>query len=310
MALRKAAGNTVADTLASATLALQGYTDAPRLEAEVLLAHVLGCSRSDLYARPEEALYPHRARRFLRLLERRSCGEPLPYLTGHVEFFGLDFIVNRHVLIPRPETETLVEVTLLQLTRWSLHARHSAGDDRTLRQPVVVDVGTGCGCIAIALALRMPELPVYAVDASAKALRVARANAQRHGVADLIRFAQSDLLAAVPKPVDLVVANPPYIAAAEWAALPPEVRIYEPRMALDGGPDGLRVIRKLLNEGRAALRAGGAMLMECGIGQASAVAALARQAFPAAVVSLHADLTGRDRVLLVNTDPTAATVAT
>jgi release factor glutamine methyltransferase len=306
--LRRAAGNAVADTLASATLALQRYVDTPRLEAEVLLTHVLGCSRSDLYARPEKVLDPHRAGQFARLTERRSRGEPLPYLTGCAEFFGLDFIVNRDVLIPRPETETLVELTLSQLTRWSLRAGQGAGADRAVGRPVVVDVGTGCGCIAVAVAQRMPDLHIYALDISARALRVARANGRRHGVADRITFARSDLLAAAPKPVDLVVANLPYIAEAEWDTLPPEVRVHEPRLALAGGFDGLDVIRKLLNESRAALRVGGAILMECGVGQATAVTALARQVFPAATVSFHSDLSGRDRVLSVDTGLAAANV--
>jgi release factor glutamine methyltransferase len=290
---------TIAATLARAATQLQA-TGAPRLEAELLLAHVLDLSRASLYAHPNRAFPAHQRATYQTLVNRRALGEPLPYLIGHVEFYGLNLSVNTHVLIPRPETETLVD---LALTLQS----HSA-PLQGLEYPIsniqsFADVCTGSGCIAIALAVHAPQARVYALDLSPGALAVARANAARHGVGDRVTFLQSDLLAALPEPVDLIVANPPYIAAQEWGALPREVREHEPRLALDGGPDGLDVIRRLLDQSPAHLRLGGALLMEMGAAQGAAVAHLARRAYPSAVVTIRADLAGRDRVLCVQTHP-------
>lgn len=257
-------------------------------EADLLLAHVLGLSRADLYAYPERLLLPHQLAHYQTLLNRRARGEPLPYLTGQVEFYDLDLAVDARVLIPRPETETLVDLAL-QLV--------AARDQGPGSRFSLADVGTGSGCIAIALAVHAPRAHVYALDLSPDALDVARANARRHQVAGRITFLQSDLLAALSEPVDLIVANPPYVAAGEWSALPPEVRAHEPRLALYGGPDGLHVIRRLLNRAAVYLRPGGAMLVEIGAWQGAAATHLARQNF--ADVTLHSDLAGRDRVLCV-----------
>ncbi|MCP4517418.1 MAG: peptide chain release factor N(5)-glutamine methyltransferase [Delftia sp.] len=280
--------HTIATTLARAATQLQA-TDAPRLEAGLLLAHVLGISRAGLYTYPERPLPEQQLTAYQALLNRRALGEPLPYLSGHIEFYGLDIAVNQHVLIPRPETETLVDLAL---------ARHPPPASRLSS---LADVGTGSGCIAIALAVHAPHARIYALDLSPDALAVARANAQRHKVAQRITFIQSDLLAALPEPVDLIVSNPPYIAAGEWAALPREVREHEPQLALDGGPDGLDVIRELLEQARDNVRPGGALLVEIGAGQGAAATRLARQIFSTASVSLQADLAGRDRVLCVQT---------
>jgi len=279
-----AAKSSIAVALARATTRLQASAT-PRLDAELLLAHILGLSRTDLYAHPERLLLAHQLVAYQALLERRAVGEPLPYLTGHIEFYGLDMAVNAHVLIPRPETETLVDLALGKVQGCTFLA----------------DVGTGSGCIAIALAVHAPQARIMALDLSPGALDVARANAGRHGVADRITFLQSDLLAALPKAVDLIVANPPYVAADEWPGLPREVREHEPQLALDGGPDGLDVIRRLLEQAPARLRPGGALLVEIGAGQGAAATRLARQLYPAAGVAIQPDLAGRDRVLCVET---------
>lgn len=252
-------------------------TETPRLEAEVLLAHVLHTSRAWLLAHLDHPLDPNQLTNYQTMLARRASGYPLPYLTGHVEFYGLDFEVTPDVLIPRPETETLVELALAR------------------RPATVIDVGTGCGCIAIALAVRLPQATVYATDVSPAALAVARRNADRHHVADRVHFLAGDLLAPCAGPVDLVVSNPPYVAEHEFAALPLSVREHEPRLALDGGPDGLAVIRRLLAQAPTRLKPGGALLIEIGAGQGEAAAQLARQYFEA--VRVHPDLAGRDRVL-------------
>ncbi len=309
-----AAESSIASTLARATTRLQAAAT-PRLDAELLLVHVLGLSRTDLYAHPERLLLAHQLVAYQSLLDRRAQGEPLPYLTGHIEFYGLDIAVNAHVLIPRPETETLVDLALskvkglrsiLSKVEGPRSILSKVEGPRSILSKVegrasLVDVGTGSGCIAIALAVHAPQARIMALDLSSGALDVARANAGRHGVADRITFFQSDLLAALPKAVDLIVANPPYIAASEWPELPCEVREHEPQLALDGGPDGLDVIGRLLEQASAHLRPGGVLLVESGAGQGAAAAHLARQLYPAADVAIQPDLAGRDRVLCVET---------
>jgi release factor glutamine methyltransferase len=198
-----------------------------------------------------------------------------------VEFYGLEFTVTPDVLIPRPETETLVEQALARRPR------------------TVVDVGTGSGCVAVALAVHLPHAWVWATDLSRAALRVAATNARRHGVADRILFIQADLLLPLRGPVDLVVSNPPYVAEEEWPALPPSVREYEPRQALDGGPGGLQVIRRLLEDAPRLLRPGGTLLVEIGADQGSRVTAMVCTCIPGARARIHTDLAGRDRVLEV-----------
>ncbi len=274
-------GCSVGEALVEGTSRLRPVTDTPRLEAEVLLAHSTGLSRTALLAHPERRIAPVDLSTYQGLLDRRAAGYPLPYLTGHAEFYGLDFLVTPDVLIPRPETETLVDLALAHRPR------------------TVVDVGTGSGCIAVSLAVHLPGARLYATDLSAAALRVAAANARRHGVARRVHFVQCDLATALAGPVDLVVANPPYVAAAEWADLPRSVREHEPRIALDGGPDGLSVIRRLLNSAPRLLRPGGVLLIEIGAAQGEAALDLARTLWPSASSAIHTDLAGRDRVLEV-----------
>jgi release factor glutamine methyltransferase len=277
--------------LRQAAIEFAPITDVPRLEAEVLLAHVLGTARTVLMAHPERPLTSGQLGRYEALVRRRASNYPLPYLTGRVEFHGLEFEVTPEVLIPRPETETLVDLAL---------ARRPAS---------VVDVGTGSGCIAVSLAVRLPDALVYAIDISPAALAVARRNVERHGVAERVRLMVGDVLSPRPGPVDLIVSNPPYVPTGECASLPASIRDYEPRLALDGGPGGLRVIRRLLAQAPAVLRGpdpaqgrpGGGLLIEIGAGQGKAASRLARAFFPEATVRVHRDLVGRDRVLEVQT---------
>jgi release factor glutamine methyltransferase len=272
-----------------ATGELAPVTDTPRLEAEVLLAHVLETSRAVLIAHHERPLTPAQLDQYQALVRRRAANYPLPYLTGRIEFYGLEFEVTPDVLIPRPETETLVDLALRR------------------RPARVVDVGTGSGCIAVSLAVHLPEVTVYAVDVSPAALAIARRNAERHGVAERVRLLAGDLLGPLPGPLDLIVSNPPYVPTDERAALPASVRDHEPRLALDGGPDGLALVRRLLAQAPAVLRnpapvtgcPGGGLLIEIGANQGEAASRLARAFFPHATVRVHPDLAGRDRVLEV-----------
>jgi release factor glutamine methyltransferase len=272
--------------LAARRLAAAGC-ETPRLEAEVLLAHVLGRDRSWLYLYLQERLEPGRLAKFEELLTRRGRREPVAYLTGHKEFFGLDFEVTPAVLIPRPETELLVE-TALEL----------AGPTRPC---LVVDVGTGSGCIAVTLAKHLPAGQFWATDISSQALQVARRNADRHGVTGRMTLVQTDLLQPVAGPFDLLVSNPPYISPAELQpeTMQPEVYRYEPRLALDGGEAGLAIIQQLLSQARAKLKPGGSVLVEIGATQGQAVTQLAGRFFPQAGVQVKKDLAGLDRLLVI-----------
>jgi release factor glutamine methyltransferase len=279
--------------LETASSRLRTITDAPLLEAEVLLAHVLRTSRTSLVAYPERVIAAEQRSQYQNLVNRRTSGYPLPYLTGHIEFYGLEFEVSPEVLIPRPETETLVDLAL------------------AYRPTNIIDVGTGSGCIAVSLAVHLPEaMMVDAVEISPAALAVARRNVERHGVTRRVRLLVGDVLTPRPGPADLIVSNPPYIPTSQCASLPASVRDHEPRLALDGGHDGLDVIRRLLAQAPAVLRrpernprsAGcpeGRMLIEIGADQGKAVSRLARAFFPQATIRIHPDLTGRDRVLEV-----------
>jgi len=274
----------VEKALDEATAGLRAITDSPRLEAEVLLARILEHPRTFLLAHPEAALTPEQAARFTDGVGRRAAGVPLPYITGHIEFYGLDFAVTPDVLIPRPETELLVEEALAWL--------------KSHPTATVVDVGTGSGCIAVTLAIHTPDAHFYATDISAAALDVARANAERHGVRSRITFLVGDLLSPLTEPVDVLVSNPPYVAETEWDALPLSVR-QEPRLALTSGVDGLDAIRRLLAQAVQRVRPGGLILIEIGGRQGDTAQALAQAAFPQASVQVLPDLAGKARVLKI-----------
>ena len=246
--------------------------DAPEANPAWLIAHA------------SDVLAPDAAAAFCNLIERRLKGEPIQYITGEVEFFGLPFHVNREVLIPRPETELLVEkaVELAPL----------------FRGPRVLDVGTGSCAIAVAIAHELPGASVTAIDISAAALAQARANAERNGVAHRLRFLEGDLLAPVAgEQFDLVVSNPPYVAERDRGALDVEVRDYEPAQALFAGEEGLAIYRRLFPAAFTALAAGGVLLVEIGYGQREAIQALLEQSGFAAI-EFFRDLQGIDRVAI------------
>jgi release factor glutamine methyltransferase len=240
-------------------------TPSPHLNAEVLLQRLLGVEKVYLFAHPERKLTAGEVRRFMQWVERRAAGEPAQYITGIQEFWGLVLEVNPDVLIPRPETEHLVE-TVLSLNRSG--------------SPVIIDVGTGSGCIAIALAREIPQARIYAVDPSRAALLVAARNAKAHGVSVQIQFLEGDLLSMFPLDqkrgaFDFVVSNPPYVPHQEHKRLQREVRDFEPPMALHSPQeDPLEIYRRLVEESWPRLRGGGYLLAEIGAGQKDAVGAL------------------------------------
>jgi len=245
------------------------------LAAELLLLHVLGRNRTWLYAHPEETLGSADAERFLALIARRAAGEPTQYLTGKQEFWGLELEVTPNVLIPRPETEHVIEVAL---DRLALHEIR-AGRPQTTRGEglLIADIGTGSGCIAIALAKELPAATFYATDISPAALEVARRNAARHAVSNRIHFVESNLLDAIvgnagsplatrhsPLSFDLIASNPPYIGRREAPTLPREVREHEPTGALFGGEEGYELYASLIAQAAAHLKPGGILVLELG----------------------------------------------
>jgi release factor glutamine methyltransferase len=261
------------------------------LEAQVLLSRLLRRPRSWILAHPETDLPPGSFAEFSACFRRAADGEPLAYLTGSREFFGWSFEVDPDVLVPRPETELLVEMAL----GWLGNARQNR--TRRRRELRVVDLGTGSGCIAAALALRRPGLRVIATDISFPALAVAARNLAALGVADRVSLIQADLLSPWRGPIDLLCANLPYIPTAELNSLP--ILRYEPRLALDGGPDGLRLIARALAQCDALLDEGGLALFEIEGSQGGAAPALAREIFPASSVGVKKDAAGHDRLLYV-----------
>lgn len=261
-----------------------------RLEAEVLLRHATGLSREELFTRPTATVAPPAFAAYAAVIAQRAAGRPAAYLVGHREFFGIDLIVDERVLIPRPETERLVEIV-----------RDALGGHPA---PVIVEIGTGSGAVAIALARLLPRARTVATDWSSVALEVARVNAARHGVAERITWIEGDGLAplagrGLEGAVDALVSNPPYIPTADLAGLPREVRDHEPRAALDGGPDGLAVHRRIITAAARYLGAGGLLALEvAAIGdQARAVTGLiaAEGAFTAP--RIVSDYAGAERVV-------------
>jgi len=284
---------TLADALRCATKHFTALrileTSNPQLEAELLLQHALGLDRSQLYQRLHDEMPPDKETAYHDLVWRRLCGEPTPYIIGQADFYDIELAVAPAAAIPRPETELLVEETL------------ALAGERLQEAPslAIVDVGTGCGAIALALATHLPSAQIIATDISPAALALAEGNAESLGLASPVRFLCGDLLAPLEQPVDIVVANLPYVRSAEWESLPVEIRCHEPRGALDGGPDGLRVIERLLRQAPAYLRPGASLLLEIGYDQGIAVAILASRAFPRATVVIKMDLAGLDRLVVI-----------
>ncbi len=264
----------------------------PRLDAELLLSSALGVERAELLRAPERSLTTGEAAAFEGLLRRRLAREPVAYILGHRAFRTVDLEVTPDVLIPRPETETLVEVALEELRTVPL-----AGPDPE-DEPLAMDVGTGSGCVALALAAEDPFVRVVATDVDPDALAVARRNAARLGLARRVEFVLSDLFHDIGERIfDLVVGNPPYIPADEYVALEPNVRDYEPRLALYGGVDGLDVYRRLVPGAALLLQPGGMLALEVGAGQADAVTGIMRASGAFPKPEARDDLAGVPRVV-------------
>lgn len=280
-------GTTVGRAMLSATQRLQeAGCESPSLDAQVLLAYTLEKDRSWLFAHHDHPLSLEEADRYTNLVARRFHREPVAYLVKQREFYGHEFYVDQRVLIPRPETEMIVDLALKILGEW--------GE----RRAVVADVGTGSGAIAITLALHHPAATFYGLDISPDALAVARMNQRRLAPDHDLRFIESDLLSALPEKADLIVANLPYITWDDYAHLAPDIRDYEPKLALEAGLEGLDSIQRLLDQIGDRLNPGGVVLLEIGAEQGEAVRDLARLMHPRPDhIGLRRDYSGRFRVV-------------
>lgn len=266
----------------AAHLRVGPHPERARRDAEILLLHATGLSRATLLAHDDDSLAPDLTAAFDALITRRSTGEPIQHIIGEAEFYGLPFRVTRDVLIPRPETEHLVE--------------RAIGILRTTNSPRILDIGTGSGAIAVALAHTLPAASVTTIDLSPAALAVARENAARNNIAERVRFLEGDLLAPVAgEHFDLIVSNPPYVPEADRESLAVEVREYEPALALFAGADGLDIYRRLIPAAFSALAPGGALLLEIGYGQRDAIHSLLSSAGFASI-AFTPDLQGILRV--------------
>jgi release factor glutamine methyltransferase len=277
----------VQEVLVSAVRALGVSADyrTARFEAELLLANALGLSRARLLARLADPIDSPSAAQFAAMVARRAQREPIAYILGHKQFYALDLLVDHRVMIPRAESELLVELTLGALKT----VAHST--------PYVADIGTGCGAVAFAVALNAPHARLVATDISPDALAVAHMNAQRLQLEERVQLVLGDLLKPVETPVDVVTANLPYIPRRRLNEMPREIRHYEPRLALDGGPDGLDVIRRLLLQIPMHVARAAVLFLEISEEQGGQAIQLASSRFPKASVRLHRDLEGLDRVV-------------
>ena len=265
-------------------LAVNNIADA-FLEAELLLRHTLRIDRVQLYLDLNRELNPEQEESFWHLIKRRLKGEPSAYITGHREFYGLDFYVDSNVLIPRPESELLVDKAI------------SLAQNRTIS--AIAEIGTGCGAIAVCLAIALPQTRIYAMDISARALQVAEMNCRRYAVGSQVQLLQGNLLEPLSQPVDMIVANLPYIKDCEFKDLSPDIMNFEPISALAGGLDGLDKMQLMLGQIPGKLNYGGCFLLEIGKGQGSRVTSLIRGCFPKASIELISDLGGIERVVKV-----------
>jgi len=282
---------TIRDLIEQGTQILtQANIVSARRDAQVLLSHVLDVERTIFYAHPEREVTHEQATRFFALIERRKQGEPVAYLLGYKEFYGLDFLVDKRVLIPRPETEILVDSALTVIQR-----KLSAG-----QIPVVADIGTGSGAIPIAIAVKEPRLPyLYACDISSAALEVAYLNCVHHHVEKRVRLLQGNLLEPLPEAVDVLIANLPYVGTQELDILAPDVKDYEPDLALFSGPEGLNLLHRLCREARqtGVLKPEAVMLLEIGYQQREPLTHLLQELWPRAAITCRKDYAGWDRLL-------------
>lgn len=262
--------------------------DTPHLDTQVILAHVLQVERTWLFAHHDYALSAKETDAFTNLIARRMQHEPVAYLVGHKEFYGLDFVVDRRVLIPRPETELLVDTVIDHVTM------------REDQQVLLADVGTGSGAIALAVAANCPNAYFFAIDLSPDALAVAQQNVQRLDSHRQVTLLQGDLLEPLPAKVNMLVANLPYINVNDYQHLMIDVRNYEPQLALEAGPQGLDVITRLLDQAPHHLHEHGLIFLEIGHDQGEAVLHLARTRFPRALaLRLRQDYHGHDRLIMI-----------
>ena len=280
---------------ATQTLCKARIADAS-IEAELLLSHILGVSKTQLYTEPERGLTAMEVEHLSDLIRRRVDHEPAAYILGHCEFYGIDFYIDCHTFIPRPETELLVEKAV----------EIAEGISETKRRITIADIGTGCGAIAVSLALALPKAKIYATDVSTSALQVAEMNCQRHSVNGRVQLWQGNLLEPLPQPVDMIVANLPYIKDSEFEDLSAEIRDYEPRIALAGGRDGLDKIRRMLEQMPGKLNYGACFLLEIGWGQSGMATSLIESYFPQAGIELISDLGGIERVVKVRLSSTGS----
>ena len=290
-----ARATTYAEALRDATAMLRDAdgAEAPTLDAQVLLSHVTGVSRAALVAFGERPLTPEQAQRYAELVARRVAREPVAYLVGEREFMGLAFQTDERALIPRPETELLVEAALADVRERLARAPASP--------PLVADIGTGTGAIALALAVLEPRLArLYATDLSADALALAAENARRLGVASRVTLLEGDLLSPLPERVDLLVANLPYVAPRDAPTLPSDVSQYEPALALYGADDGLGHLRRFFAGASQYLLPAASIYLEFGYDQRAAIEELTRGAFPDASWRVGADYAGWDRFIVIH----------
>ena len=295
MSIRPASARTLM-TEARDELRQAGVDSAP-LEARLLLAHALDIASDQLLLAPDMEVPANAESGFREALRRRLTREPLFYILGEREFYGLALHVDSRALIPRPETELLVEEALAVIRAGRQESRDGTGLQ-------IADIGTGSGCVVVALATHLPRARFVATDLAGEALEVAAINAERYGVADRITFAQGDLLVPLPGPMHIIVANPPYVPKENLATIQAEIRDHEPRVAVDGGNGGMTIAERLITQAPPALQPGGWLFMEVGYGQASVMVDAAQAAFgPDAQIDMALDLAGVSRVVRVNQAP-------
>jgi release factor glutamine methyltransferase len=276
---------TVDEAIRSGARRLAATSSSPRLDAELLLGLVLNTTRSELLARAALPVDAAICAQFDALLSRRAHGEPVAYLTAHREFYGLDFMITKDVLVPRPETESVVEACLDTLLKMEIS--HLA------------DIGTGSGAIVVSVAVNRPSLRAFATDISSAAIEVARANCERHAVADRVTLFVGNLLEPLPRKVNVIAANLPYVSPGEAS---PDVATWEPHVAVfGGGDDGTSLIREFLSQAPHYLLPGGTVVMETAYSQGRLVSDLAKEAFPGADVKVRKDLAGYDRIVVIKT---------
>ncbi len=267
---------------AVATLSASPHPEAARRDAEFLLMYTLGCERVYLLTHPQDELPNSTAEAYRQVVRRRTAGEPIQYIAGQQEFYGLPFIVRPGVLIPRPETEHLIEVALAAAKEYAA--------------PRILDIGSGSGAIAVTLAYHLPSATVTATDISPVALEISRENAEKNAVAERIRFLPTDLMAGLEEELfDIIVSNPPYVPLADRETLSPEVREYEPELALFAGPGGMDIYRRLIPAAYRGLASPGWLFLEIGFGQSESVRDLLEESGFEMIV-FHPDLQGIPRV--------------